>query len=288
MRIKTTGEIFDGIHEPLISTALFDRVREVASGRLQTRAIQHRHMFRRLFSCVHCGKTLIGELQKGHVYYRCHSKSCPTKTIREEAIDETIGRELFRLAIPQDHQEKLFRTLDLCLRNSTGIEEHRLAVLSAERERISVRIDRLMETYLDGSIDKATFTDQHGRLLKKRKTVEEGLNGADGRIERDLEETRRYLELAFGASLTYGVASNAKKREFTELYTSNRTVNRRNVTVELREPFSTLVCAEGFSECEQTREVPRTRIDGISDSVIRSTPKWCAHIIDAFLRFAKG
>ncbi len=287
IRIKTTGETFDGIHEPLISMGLYQRVRDVAAGRLQTRTLRHRHMYRRLFSCVHCKQTLIGERQKGHIYYRCHTKDCPTKTVREEVIDEALIEGLSGMNMPEPAKQELFSTVDLLLKNVAAVEKQRIAALNAERERVSLRLDRLIETYLDGSLDEEIYKEQNEKLLTKRKDIEHSIAEASDRTEHDLRETRRYLELAFDASLSYEVASKAKKRELTELLTSNRKVNGKEVSVELREPFSTLLDAQGFSNCARTQDVARIS-DNLSGLSMKNVPEWCIPIIEAFLRFAKG
>src|SRR5712691_1441193 len=72
-----TGETFPGIHPPLIPKSLFDRVQRILTERTQTCSDTHDFLFRRLLTCKLCGYSLSGELQKGHVYYRCHTQTCP-------------------------------------------------------------------------------------------------------------------------------------------------------------------------------------------------------------------
>src|SRR3546814_13042510 len=40
--------------------------------------------------CQPCGRSLTGERQKGHIYYRCHTPGCPPTSVREEAIETAI------------------------------------------------------------------------------------------------------------------------------------------------------------------------------------------------------
>src|SRR5947208_183592 len=73
IRLRRTGETFAGAHEPLITKQLFDRVHRILNNRTPTRTIIHDFVFRRLLRCKSCGYSLIGERQKGHAYYRCHT-----------------------------------------------------------------------------------------------------------------------------------------------------------------------------------------------------------------------
>ena len=90
IRIKRTGETFKGKHRPIISSALFNQVKRVLAGKNNKKVYVHDFLFRGLFNCAYCGYYMIGEKQKGKIYYRCHKKDCPTKGVREEHIDKSI------------------------------------------------------------------------------------------------------------------------------------------------------------------------------------------------------
>jgi hypothetical protein len=46
----------------------------------------NRFLFQLLLRCNYCKLYLVGERQMGHVYYRCHRKTCPITCIREERV----------------------------------------------------------------------------------------------------------------------------------------------------------------------------------------------------------
>ena len=50
---------------------------------------------------------MIGEQQKGHVYYRCHDAACPSASLREETIAAAIEQQLAMLAFTEDEREVL-------------------------------------------------------------------------------------------------------------------------------------------------------------------------------------
>jgi len=86
------GRTYRGSHEPLISTALFERVQEILEGRYSTKekVTKHEFTFSGLVHCGHCGCALVGERKKGkYVYYHCTGKKgkCPEPYAREEALE---------------------------------------------------------------------------------------------------------------------------------------------------------------------------------------------------------
>ena len=109
IQVKVTGQAFDGAHKPLLSAGLFQRVQDVIHGRLNTRRTRYDFLLRRRLVCRTCGYKLIGETAKGHVYYRCHSRACPTTSIREEDAEFSIQAALRLIQFAPDEQEVLAR-----------------------------------------------------------------------------------------------------------------------------------------------------------------------------------
>lgn len=99
IRIETIGELFIGIHKPIISKALFDDVQNVFAGKRVPKKNKHFFIFRRLIECESCGNFLIAEKQKGHIYYRCQTKTCPQKTIRQELIEQRVVEVFMKLQL---------------------------------------------------------------------------------------------------------------------------------------------------------------------------------------------
>ncbi len=91
LRLRRTGEVFAGVHEPLICQGLFERVQEVLRRRSTRQArVRHHFTFRRQLLCTRCGRCVVGELKKGRVYYRCHNRSCPGVCVRTDRIDAAL------------------------------------------------------------------------------------------------------------------------------------------------------------------------------------------------------
>ncbi|WP_120631825.1 recombinase family protein [Ruegeria sp. EL01] len=92
--IKSTDQIYEGIHEPIVSTRIWKRVQDIRTGRSGPKITRHNHLFQGLFRCAQCGNPLVPELQKERVYYRCKRKGCLTKTVREDVLEQAIVDEL--------------------------------------------------------------------------------------------------------------------------------------------------------------------------------------------------
>lgn len=89
------GERFDGKHEPLISEALFSEVQRVLAAKRRRSVTRHTFAFSRIISCE-CGYSMIAEMQKGNIYYRCHTPTCPAASVREDRLHALIREQFLR------------------------------------------------------------------------------------------------------------------------------------------------------------------------------------------------
>jgi hypothetical protein len=84
------GKTYRGIHQPLVSRELWERVQQVLvqRNRGRVRKAKHNFAFARLIKCGHCGCSLVGECKLGrYVYYHCSG-------YKALSVFEKVGHEL--------------------------------------------------------------------------------------------------------------------------------------------------------------------------------------------------
>lgn len=93
IRLRGTGEVYPGVHRPLVTRALFDQVQGLLTSRRPgTRRVRHAFAFQRFIRCT-CGRHLIGErIENRDTYYRCHE--CRGVCVREEKVDAVVTASL--------------------------------------------------------------------------------------------------------------------------------------------------------------------------------------------------
>ncbi len=268
IRIRRTGQLFSGIHPPLISKVLFDRVQAILRGKTHTKAQKHAFLFRRLMRCQHCGYAITGERQKGYVYYRCHTKTCPRDAIREEYIDEKVRARLWTARLCKEEAVELRAMIDR-LRKDWGLHEETLAqALKLRLDNVEGRLSRLMDAYLDGVIQGTLFEEKKTSLLLEKKELEEKLNFAPankGSLPDDLE---KFFELTETLPLSYEMGIPEEKREILKTVTSNLYVDGKNVAIALRSPYQEVAEREKLLNGEPYRGTLRTNIAQLFDRVV--------------------
>jgi site-specific DNA recombinase len=254
------GEVYKGIHEALIGKQLFDRVREILSGKVRKRANYRQFGYRRMFRCGECGYALVGEFQKGHIYYRCHTKTCPIRCVREEVLEAAVTGAYALLHLSETERSALEAEVSTflaeCEESATRVRKTWELQLAA----IQARHDRLVDAFLEGTLDKETFEPRKKRLLMEQRELEEKLS-QDVDAERIAIRLREILELASRALLSHEMGTDDEKRELLEILTSNRSADRENVAVELSFPFRLLVKSDEMQLGGRSRSSARSGID---------------------------
>jgi site-specific DNA recombinase len=178
---KWGGEIYEGIHEPIISKRLYDAVQAVFTARWRcSPATQVRtpKAFARLLRCASCGYAVTAERQKGHTYYRCTRKStrqerCAEPFIREEALDIEISAILSPFALSDDSANELLTMLAADYKSTAQASAAVVAEKRTEITALNERLGRLQDVFLDGDIDRASFLPEKAKIMGQKKTTEE-------------------------------------------------------------------------------------------------------------------
>lgn len=224
-----TGEVYPGKHEPLISSADFERVQAIKAGRYVKRCTKHNYQFRRLVRCSLCQRVLTGEKQKGHVYYRCHRKGCLSGTVREDHIEAEIIAKLESLSFDQASMEYLRQKFDEWdIEAETKAEQK---ALSLQLANLKHKEERLMDILLEQVISKEEYAKQKEALSRKQALLGEKIEKlATERISEP--ERMQMFELISNLAGLYIMANHRKKRRLAENLFSNFVFDGKYLYIE--------------------------------------------------------
>jgi len=235
--IKKTGETYAGLHDPIITQALFDRVQAMLRSKDNRKVIKHDFLFRRLFRCQRCGFQLIGEQHKGITYYRCHTPGCATRYVREPKLEQAILRQLKKLEFTQDEKDHFRGKIGEMRGNWQGQQREAMQSLQLHLNQLEQRLSKLTDAYLDQLIDKDTFEQRKTTLLAERRSTQDRLAQCQSNSVLLADQLQSVLDQAGNAYLIYKSATTAERRELINILTSNRYVDGKSVKVMLDLPF---------------------------------------------------
>ena len=258
IHIRKTNEVFQGIHTPLISKALYDEVQAVLAGRRTGKVIKHDYLFRRLIRCAHCGRHLIGETIKGkYVYYRCHTPKCGV-CIREVAVDDLLSRTYTGLRFEQEEMRDLRDMVESIKKYDANDLVQRSISLKMQLGNCEARLARLTDALIDGLIEKELFENRKAAVLFRRRELLDQLETMETTGSK-ADRVMQLLELANSAQISYRSALSSEKRALIAATMSNFRGSKNTPAITLKSPFKELSEWRISIDCDQHRDGPRTR-----------------------------
>jgi site-specific DNA recombinase len=272
--LKVNENTYQGVHEPLISVSTFNQVQNILTGKTNATGLKHDFLFRRYVKCEYCQYSLIGERQKGNVYYRCHSKSCQIKTIREEILELEIHKIINQVKLSKEEGQVLDDLLLKAQTNWTYIQSGIEESLNLQHSKALQRIDKLTDALLDSLIDKETFEQKKEKILFEIQDINERRAKISGEKDNIFKKAKNYIELAKSLTKSYLNGNTEDKRDLLKIITSNFTINKKNLMFTIKSPFAEIANRYNLSECAPSREIPRIKFANpaiINDYVIDNT-----------------
>jgi hypothetical protein len=156
----------------------FEKVQKVRKNRGKGRYARHSSFpFRGLIICHQCGCAITSDEQKGHNYYRCGKRRgpCDLKTIREEALTQLIRASIRRVSISDAWADKMLAEIDRWSLTDTATQADIVARQKIELARITARLDRILEVFIDGTISKDEFTAHKEKLVQEKTVLAESI-----------------------------------------------------------------------------------------------------------------
>ena len=243
--VRTEHGLVQGVHDPIISTELFDRVQEVVS-RPTKNGQKSWSPLRGLLRCGHCGRQIVmTEIEKaGRTYRYCHcyapKSECSRPSFREEKLSDRLVCVMEGIQLTPD-MEAGIRTL---VEESVTLRQRQERERLTEIVRLKGEIDRKTRQrvtagrkHVEGTIDAGDYalivaeiedeigmvTDQVAQLKTMRLVAIEDCAGLFKLLERAPELYRR--------------RSIEERAKMLRVVTSNLNVTEENVVPVYRKPF---------------------------------------------------
>jgi site-specific DNA recombinase len=257
MHIKKTNEMYPGIHQPIVTKALFDQVQNVFTGKNRKKEKRHFFVFRRLISCERCGRLLSPEIQKGITYYRCRTRDCVRKCLTEKTVNKELT-ELFKKIEFSNYEMRLLRRLANVESNSFEDEVRRsIESIKLQQVHLRERSSRLADAYVNGIFDEATYVQKKNELVLEDLALNEKSKNATREV--DLEsKLDEFCELANSAYLSYKSGSLENKRDLVVTVTANIKSDGNSVSIKLKNPFQLVAERTRVQHGWPYREATRT------------------------------
>ena len=243
------GEIHEGVHTPIITKKLWDKVQEVVQRR--SKVITKERIpkpFLGLFRCGQCGFMITAEIQKGHTYYRCTKKSktisCTQGYTREEELDRQLSDNIMTVSLRQDWAKEMLNKLSLEEKNVAQSCHAFVGSKQSEIKAINEKLQRLLDSYLEQDIERDAYLTKKAELLSQKKKLEEQILKFQQTQNAWLEPMKQWImEAANAANIAREDNLEDKKVLALKIFGSNLKLTDKIVCSEALNPWAALRAA---------------------------------------------
>ncbi|MHB8792903.1 MAG: recombinase family protein [Thermoleophilia bacterium] len=257
------GVHYAGVHEPIISKELWDKVQAIRSDRNRKgkRKQKYDWAFRGLVTCAHCGCAMTAEKKKGkYTYYHCtgHRGKCGEKYVPEAELDKQFGEALKAIEI----DEEVLQWVVVALKESHVEEKDHHSKMIAKYQKmyqtLQKRIDLCYIDKLDGKVSEDVFERLNARWCEEQEKARHQIEKHEKANRSYIESGVRILELAKKAASLYKLQDMSKKRQLLEFVFSNSTWMNGKLIPNYRKPFDLLAVSNAThaeKKASSTQEV---------------------------------
>ncbi|MFC2099835.1 recombinase family protein [Candidatus Bipolaricaulota bacterium] len=256
------GEIYEGVHEPIVSRHQFDRVqRKLQRG---TGSVDpERFPYKELLVCHACGCGITGLFKKGrYTYYRCTGGrgDCEVlhKNVRQETMSARLAAVVDSVHLDEDQVRVLLRVAREQRTESDKATKVELGRLRSTLERIDADRVEAFTDKLHGSVDEELWANVDSSLQRRKRVVQSRIQQLD-RQQGGLQDPEPALELLKAAPELYKAASHSQKVRILSSLVWNCEVDLENVYPNYKEPFGVVAQYNKDAVLSGGLNVERTR-----------------------------
>ena len=246
--VRWSGEDYPGIHEPIISAELYQRVQVVMHGRTTNAGFTTTYSFpyRGLMTCAHCGCNITAEIKKGkYVYYRCtgmRDRKCPgMQVVREEVLTEQFASLLEGLVLSEENLESLKIALKESLADEAEMRRANMERIASESASIRAKLERMYMDRIEDKVSEAVYDSLRKKLTSELAGLDVQMHALDKAEGSYYDLGLKLLELAQTAPLRFLHADSDTRHSILLELLDRAELKERKVQVWLKEPFDTLL-----------------------------------------------
>ena len=285
--ITLKGETYEGSFEPLISTELFKRVQDAVKQNSRPRKSKHKHdfPFTDLLKCGECGCSITAQYARGnggtYIYYHCSKKKrkCSQGYVRKDKMLERLRVFLEAIILPKSSLKEMNnRVLERERHEQKNLVSFGIQ-LETQIEETETKLDKLVNGFLDGLIDKESYLKKKDELIKLKIELSQKRSDFARKGLLWVEPLRGWLEALAKAEKLASSNDLYAVKSFLGKIGTNRIVRDKKVLLDFVEPFNLIlkygvVGGLGGGLCGGDRERVGIKKKGIQPKNGRSPIVW--------------
>ncbi len=243
--IKHRGEWFEGNFEPIISPSLFEAVQRVLKDKEKPngkKRKKHDFPFTGLFRCGECASMITAQFAKGnggvYRYYRCSKKkgTCSQGYVQEKDFAEQLRKQLQTISLCERYTDWILEQVDKWEKEEKGDSQSEIQNLTEKIKASEARLERLIESYLDGDIPKEMYLKQKDKIMRATLALKEKMKDFEKGRNNWVEPLRSWILDTKQADFLAKDGSFSELKSFVQKIGTNHTVRDKTAHFSVSAP----------------------------------------------------
>ena len=257
-------ELYEGVHEPIISQQLFEKVQRVMQDRGKPRKENQDYNFTYtgIFKCGECGRSITAEQhtkKSGLVfrYYRCTKKDtdCQQKFLNENDLFSQLNSIFQKVALPDDWLKPILNKLNQEEKQISQSSKSFAQNLQKQLGEIEMKLSKLLDMQLNGSISLEEYKLKKEELINQKTKLKQKLLDFGRKGNYWLEPMKNFILAAHQANFLINSENLGEKRSFLQKIGSNWQLCDKKVRFEALNEWALLVQRPRFPNWSGRREL---------------------------------
>ena len=249
-----TGETYEGKFTPIVPRATFEAVQKVLKQRSRPRKSKKSHNFPfcGLLVCGECGGAITAQFAHGsggtYRYYRCTKKfgKCHQGYLREDLLADQLKSRLQNVAICDEWAEKMSAQVDVWEKEKSNSSQSFAQNLEIKIKETEVKLDILVNAFLDGSIEKETYLIKKDELIKTKTAFFEKKSDFGRKGNNWIEPLRDFIKTAHHAKKLALSNDFYEIKSLAERIGTNRKMIEKTAKLDLIRPYELIAKFSDF------------------------------------------
>ncbi len=238
--ISHNGETYEGKFPALVDSAIFERVQKIINSRGRTRKKKDSHNFPfcGLLTCAECGASITAQFAHGHGgtyrYYRCSKRlgPCAQKYLQESELAQQIKAQLQSVGISDEWHTQGLAQIDEWSKELKVDNSAFLHSLETKTHDADLKLNKLVDSYLDGTIEKETYLIKKEELIKQKSDLFKKKSDFGRKGVSWIEPMREFWKDAYTAKKLAMSNDFYEIKTFVAKHGTNRRLGGRKVVVD--------------------------------------------------------
>ncbi len=210
--LKYKGEFFTGVHKPLITKKLFDKVQTVINHKCKNYQKNKTDFhFLGLATCGECGSSITAEKHRKHYkrrninvdyyYYRCSKKKtpCHQSYLESSIFENQLRNSIYRASLSPFAAKKFLEWAKNDSKKDLHSIQNQVDTFTSAILEINSKLDRLLDGYVDKTIEANDYQRKKNELIQKKVELEEKITEINNYGSSWLEPFKEFVESALTA-----------------------------------------------------------------------------------------